>query len=122
MQTVTLKLTERVSQATERANMPAPEMVVRKAGKFRMGCLEGDKKCGDDEKPVLDMNFPAFEMWDACYAQGGCDHYPSDKGWGRGKRPVMNVSWNDIQKFQPLGLYPFTPCRRVTQTSANAGR
>ena len=108
--TVTLKLEERVSSSAKAAMdayVPNPEMVAVKAGKFRMGC-QGNDKCNDDEKPVLDMNVAAFEigkyevtfeLWDACYAQGGCKQYPKDEGWGRGKRPVMNVSWNDIQEF-----------------------
>ena len=31
-------------------------------------------------------------------AAGGCKHKPEDQGWGRGKRPVINVSWDDITK------------------------
>jgi formylglycine-generating enzyme required for sulfatase activity len=42
----------------------------------------------------------AFDEWDACLADGGCDHYkPSASNWGRGKRPVINVSWNDAQAY-----------------------
>ncbi len=41
-----------------------------------------------------------FEEWDACVADGGCDGYrPNDEGWGRGRRPVINVSWNDAQAY-----------------------
>jgi formylglycine-generating enzyme required for sulfatase activity len=40
-----------------------------------------------------------FEEWDACVAQGGCSHRPDDRGWGRGRQPVMNVSWNDAQSY-----------------------
>ena len=33
-------------------------------------------------------------------ADGGCGGYtPGDEGWGRGNRPVINVSWDDIQLF-----------------------
>ena len=39
-----------------------------------------------------------FAEWDACVAAGGCKHRPGDEGWGRGKRPVINVSWDDITK------------------------
>lgn len=32
----------------------------------------------------------------------GCNHRPDDGGWGRGNRPVINVSWNDItQQYLP---------------------
>ncbi len=40
-----------------------------------------------------------FEEWDACIAQGGCGHRPDDRGWGRGRQPVINVSWNDAQSY-----------------------
>jgi len=39
-----------------------------------------------------------FAEWDACVAAGGCNQHPKDEGWGRGKRPVINVSWEDITK------------------------
>jgi formylglycine-generating enzyme required for sulfatase activity len=41
-----------------------------------------------------------FAQWDACVAGGGCNGYrPNDEGWGRGNRPVINVSWNDAQAY-----------------------
>ncbi len=41
-----------------------------------------------------------FEQWDACVAIGGCNGYsPNDEGWGRGRRPVINVTWADAQAF-----------------------
>jgi len=43
-----------------------------------------------------------FSQWDACAAAGGCSHKPKDQGWGRGNRPVINVSYNDItQQYIP---------------------
>ena len=40
-----------------------------------------------------------FAEWDACVTAGGCSHRPSDVSWGRGRRPVINVSWNDSQGY-----------------------
>jgi formylglycine-generating enzyme required for sulfatase activity len=41
-----------------------------------------------------------FEEWDACIADGGCNGYkPSDRGWGRGRQPVINVSWDDAKAY-----------------------
>lgn len=41
-----------------------------------------------------------FEEWDVCVADGGCDGYrPPDAGWGRGLRPVINVSWDDARSY-----------------------
>ena len=83
------------------------EMVSIPAGTFRMGDLSGEGL--DDEQPVRSVSVPAFKLgkyevtyaqWDACVADGGCNGYiPYDYGWGRGNRPVINVSWNDTQFF-----------------------
>ena len=44
--------------------------------------------------------FPVtFDQWDLCVKDGGSKHSPSDNGWGRGRRPVINVSWDDIQLY-----------------------
>ena len=42
-----------------------------------------------------------FAEWDACVAGGGCtgNKSPSDAGWGRGRRPVINVSWDDAKEY-----------------------
>jgi formylglycine-generating enzyme required for sulfatase activity len=41
-----------------------------------------------------------FDEWDACVTDGGCGGYqPLDNGWGRGKRPVINVSWDNAQAY-----------------------
>jgi formylglycine-generating enzyme required for sulfatase activity len=41
-----------------------------------------------------------FDEWDACVADNGCNQYrPDDLGWGRGQRPVINISWNDAQAY-----------------------
>jgi formylglycine-generating enzyme required for sulfatase activity len=82
-----------------------PEMVVIPEGHFLMGDLAGGGEA--DEKPVyrVRMRRPlavgkfevTFAQWDACIAGGGCGGYsPADQGWGRGARPVVNVSWNDV--------------------------
>ena len=86
----------------------AGEMVSIPAGSFDMGDLSGN---GDeyDEEPVHRVTVPAFRLgkyevtfaqWDACVADGSCNGYsPDEEGWGRGNRPVINVSWDDIQSF-----------------------
>ena len=83
----------------------AGEMAAIPGGSFRMGDLSGD---GDEEEvPVHIVRIAPFEMgkyevtfsqWDACVADGGCPR-ASDEGWGRGNRPVMEISWNDVQGF-----------------------
>ncbi len=91
-----------------RSGGSGPEMVVIPAGSFRMGCVSG-VACENDELPVRQVTIPrpfavgkyevTFAEWDACVSAGGCSHRPSDVGWGRGRRPVMNVSWDDAQSY-----------------------
>jgi len=73
-----------------------PEMVVVPSGRFRLGSTS----------VTIARPFAAgvyevtFEEWDACVSDGGCGRYrPNDSGWGRGRRPVMNVSWNDAKAY-----------------------
>jgi formylglycine-generating enzyme required for sulfatase activity len=40
-----------------------------------------------------------FDEWDACVRARGCSHNPEDAGWGRGRRPVINISWNDAREY-----------------------
>ena len=43
-----------------------------------------------------------FDEWDACVADGGCPSsraVANDAGWGRGRRPVIHVSWEDQQDY-----------------------
>ena len=40
-----------------------------------------------------------FSEYSACVSAGGCSGNPSDNGWGQGRRPVINVSWNEAQKY-----------------------
>lgn len=39
-----------------------------------------------------------FEEYDQFCEETGIDK-PSDEGWGRGRRPVINVSWNDAVAY-----------------------
>ena len=79
------------------------------AGSFRMGCVSG-QNCGDYEYPVHKVTIGApfavgvyevtFAEWDTCVRAGGCGRYqPEDGGWGRGKRPVINVNWKHAQSY-----------------------
>ena len=87
-----------------------PQMVVIPAGSFMMGSPESEEGRYDGEGPAhrVEIGEPlavgvyevTFEEWDACVAAGGCGGYrPGDRGWGRGKRPVINVSWEDADSY-----------------------
>ena len=86
-----------------------PKMVVIPSGRFTMGspAREGGSK---NERPMrrvrIDYRFAVgvyevtFAEWYACIDTGGCGSYvPDDEGWGRGNRPVINVSWDDAQSY-----------------------
>jgi len=83
-------------------------MVVVPAGSFMMGSPETEvgrlANEGPQRKVTIALAFAVgkyevtFAEWDACVAAGGCKFSPIDGGWGRGKRPVINVSWGDITK------------------------
>ena len=87
-----------------------PEMVVLPAGSFTMGSPQAEGSRNDNEGPLhkvtIDQAFAVgkfeitFAEWDDCLKGGGCKNYqPSDKGWGRGARPVINVIWSDAQNY-----------------------
>ena len=41
-----------------------------------------------------------FDEWDACARAGGCGGViPDHEGWGRGRRPVINVNWDEAQAY-----------------------
>jgi formylglycine-generating enzyme required for sulfatase activity len=79
-------------------------MVVVPAGEFKMG--SGETIYEKPEHRVVIANPFAigrreitFEEWDLCFAAGACRYRPDDHGWGRGNRPVIDVSWDDTKAF-----------------------
>lgn len=47
---------------------------------------------------ALGMSEVTFDEWARCVAEGGCKEKPSDNGWGRGNRPVINVSFKEVSE------------------------
>ena len=82
-----------------------PEMVVIPAGRFRMGCLSNDDACYGDEMPVHDVTIPvpfalsAHEVTFEDYDRFTHPNEADDAGWGRGARPVINVSWDEAKDY-----------------------
>ena len=87
-----------------------PEMVVVPSGSFEMGSPDSESGRYHDEGPVHRVEFGrpfavgvyevTFGEWEACVSGGGCGGYrPDAEGWGRGKRPVINVSWEDAKGY-----------------------
>ena len=75
-------------------------------GTFRMGDLAG--KGNENERPVRQVEFSrpfamntyevTFEEYDA-FALATGRELPDDQGWGRGRRPVINVTWEDATVY-----------------------
>jgi formylglycine-generating enzyme required for sulfatase activity len=86
-----------------------PAMVVIPAGEFMMGSPETEKYRSDAEGPRHKVAFKApfavamhditFDQYDACVAAGGCEDGAGDLGMGRGRRPVINVTWHNAQEY-----------------------
>ncbi len=86
-----------------------PEMVVLPAGEFMMGSPDTEADRYYDEGPQRKVTIAkpflvsklevTFGEWDACYNARACSVQPGDAFWGRGSRPVTNVSWNDTQQY-----------------------
>ena len=84
-----------------------PKQVVIPSGNFIMGEANGGLTEDAEAIPVgIPKSFSiskfeiTFTLWDACLADGGCSKYnPSDEGWGRGMRPVINVNREDILSY-----------------------
>ena len=81
-------------------------MVVIPPGRFLMGSAQGEGN--DDERPQHEVIIPqAFAMgrypvtfadYDV-FARESSRALPDDEGWGRDKRPVINVSWEDAAAY-----------------------
>lgn len=83
-----------------------PEMVAIKGGTFMMGSPEDELGRYYDEQQhqetVEDFaigKYPVtFEEYDTFCEDTGRKK-PNDNGWGRGRRPVINVSWYDAVAY-----------------------
>jgi formylglycine-generating enzyme required for sulfatase activity len=85
-----------------------PEMVVIPAGEFMMGLPNAETSRFKDEGPQHKVTIPrpfavskfdvTFGDWDACASVGGCPRI-GYADFGRGTMPVINVVWDDAQKY-----------------------
>jgi len=82
-----------------------PEMVALPTGTYAMGTQDGAAK----EQPVHLVSISGaiamsrfeitWDQWGTCFAAGWCERDPDDHGWGRGLRPVVNVSWEEAKLY-----------------------
>lgn len=84
----------------------APVVIVLPAGSNTLGDLTGSGIPREQPtyKIIIDESFAigkyevTFDEYDYFCEQTGRVK-PDDKGWGRGKHPVMNVTWNDAHSY-----------------------
>ena len=98
----------RTGQIFKECATGCPQMVVAPAGVFTMGSPNSEPGRESNEGPqrevVIAHKFAVgrfavtFDEWDHCVADGDCPN-AKDEGWGRGRRPVINVSWDDAKIF-----------------------
>lgn len=85
-----------------------PEMVVVPAGRFIMGSPPSETGRGAAEGPphivTIAKRFAVgkfevtFREWDACVAARACAQV-EDEGWGRERRPVINVAYEQAVSY-----------------------
>jgi formylglycine-generating enzyme required for sulfatase activity len=90
-----------------------PELVSIAPGEFMVGpegrgTAQQAITAVETKRVVVDKPFAigryeiTFDDWQHCVDGGGCKGEPADDGWGRGRHPVIHVSYNDIgQQYLP---------------------
>jgi formylglycine-generating enzyme required for sulfatase activity len=85
-----------------------PEMIVARAGEFTMGSPAAEQGRYPNESPQHKVTIAApfvvskfdvtFDDWDACVSVGGCPDV-DDLTYGRGTKPLINVTWAQAQQY-----------------------
>jgi formylglycine-generating enzyme required for sulfatase activity len=81
-------------------------MVVIPAGEFTMGSPPSELGAETQHRVTIAAPFAVgkfeitFDEWEACVKNNGCDGYrPQDQGWGHGKRPAIDISWEKAKAY-----------------------
>ena len=129
---------------------PGPAMVVIPAGTYVMGSPEDEpERYSDEDQRTVTIKQPfllgetavTFAEYDRfCDAEGVQERgwlknlfsnntrpqKPNDRGWGRGDRPVINVSWHDANAYcqwlsEQTGEYYHLPSEEQWEYACRAG-
>lgn len=101
------KQEEQAEQQRAQIRPIEPEMAWIPGGRFLMGCVSAHEYCDAEEFPVHEVRVETFELgkyevtfeeYDRFTAATGRKRV-NDESWGRGRRPVINVSWEDAAAY-----------------------
>jgi formylglycine-generating enzyme required for sulfatase activity len=83
-----------------------PKLAVIMPGGFEMGSVEARFPREHPQHRVaiahafaIAQHELTFDEWDHCVASGGCRADVTTGGWGRGRQPVINVTWKDAKQY-----------------------
>lgn len=83
-----------------------PELAIIPPGEFTMGTNSRHKYERPAHKRTIEKAFAigiyevTFDQWKVCFDEGACgEKFPSDHNWGMGNRPVINVTWHDVELY-----------------------
>ena len=97
---------KRLRKPTAPVDLILPEMVPIPMGSFRMGDIQGGGFPWMSPVRTVQINYRfAIGRYEVTFEE--YDHFatvmgkklPHDMGWGRGRRPVINVSWQDAVDY-----------------------
>ena len=86
-----------------------PTLKVLGSDSFNQGASADDRYAKSNERPLrtvailepfaIGTHEVTFNEYAACVDDGGCGPLPDDGGYGRGERPVINVTWDEANAY-----------------------
>jgi formylglycine-generating enzyme required for sulfatase activity len=81
-------------------------MMIIPGGEFTMGSPPAEQQAEAQHRVTIATPFAVskfeitFDDWNACVSDGGCDNIrPNDEGWGRGRHPVIHMSFDTAKTY-----------------------
>ena len=111
-----------------------PELMIVPAGTFARGSSAAEHRPAEAPQHLVKISAPfaigkyeiTFDEWDACVRENGCRYVPDDRALGRGRRPVIHVSWDDARQYvhwlsRKTGRHYRLPSETEWEYAARAG-